>query len=207
MTKIIIYIIFLIISALIWLSMPNWAINIICLALCNGLVVLGLLVLIRSGLISFGQGLYYCIGGYSAALAYIFLSIKEALFLIIISMIVCFLISFILGFFVRRYRGIFFAMLNLAFSMILFGAIVKSVLLGSTDGFSIRDVSILGFTSPDGNRLNIYVYFFIIMTSFVSIGLLHKYLNSSSGRIMEAIRENEIRVEYLGINVAKEIHK
>ena len=48
-----------------------------------------------------------------------------------------FIVSFFLGFFVRRFRGIFFAMLNLALSMILFGIIVKSVSLGSTDGFGI----------------------------------------------------------------------
>ena len=35
-------------------------------------------------------------------------------------------IAFVLGFLLARYRGIFFAMLSLAFSMILYGLLVKS---------------------------------------------------------------------------------
>ena len=36
------------------------------LALGKGMVVLGLMLLMRTGLVSFGQGLYYCLGAYAA---------------------------------------------------------------------------------------------------------------------------------------------
>ena len=36
-------------------------------------------------------------------------------------------------------------MMNLALSMIIYGIIVKSFSLGSTDGFGIKDLSYLGF--------------------------------------------------------------
>ena len=52
----------------------------------------------------------------------------------------------------RRFRGIFFAMLNLALSMILFGIIVKSISLGSTDGFGIKDITYFSFTIEDEKR-------------------------------------------------------
>ena len=55
---------FLIFLLLSWFILPDWSLNIVCLACSNGLVVLGLLVLMRAGLISFGHGLYYCLGGY-----------------------------------------------------------------------------------------------------------------------------------------------
>ena len=148
------YILFAILAIFSWFLCPSWVINIVCIALCNALVVLGLLVLIRAGLISFGHGLYFSLGGYSVALAYLLFNIKEAILLIIIAIFACFVLSFLLGFFIRKYRGIFFAMLNLAFSMILFGIIVKSVSLGSTDGFGIKEITILGTNSSDGNRLN-----------------------------------------------------
>ena len=48
-----------------WLS-PAWAQSLAILALGKGLVVLGLLLLMRCGLVSFGQGLYYCLGAYAA---------------------------------------------------------------------------------------------------------------------------------------------
>ena len=102
------------------------------------IVVLSLLVLMRAGLISFGHGLYYCLGGYSVAISYNFLNIHDAFLLLLITIIVGGLTSFLLGFFVRKFRGIFFAMMNLALSMILFGIIVKIISLGSTDGFGIK---------------------------------------------------------------------
>ena len=150
-----------------WFLIPDYAINLVCLAFCNGLVVLGLLMLMRVGLVSFGHGMYYCLGGYAVAMTYNFLDIKEAFILIFIAAILGLVISLILGFFVRRFRGIFFAMLNLALSMILFGIIVKSVTLGSTDGFGIKEAYYLGQTINNESRLNLYSYSFIITTSAV----------------------------------------
>ena len=46
--------------------LPSWAIFLVTLSLAKGLVVLGLLLLMRTGLVSFGQGLYYAIGAYAA---------------------------------------------------------------------------------------------------------------------------------------------
>ena len=48
-----------------WL-LPSWAQSLAVLALGKGLVVLGLLLLMRCGLVSFGQGLFYCLGAYAA---------------------------------------------------------------------------------------------------------------------------------------------
>ena len=191
----------------IWFLIPDYAINTVSLSFCNGLVVLGLLLLMRLGLVSFGHGMYYCLGGYAVAMTYNFLNIKEAIFLIFIAIIVGFITSFALGFFVRRFRGIFFAMLNLALSMILFGIIVKSVSLGSTDGFGIKEVYYFGQIIEGEKRLNIYSYSFIIILSGIMMLLVMKYLKSSSGKMLDAIRENEIRAAYLGITVDRHIHK
>ena len=145
-----------------WFLLPDYAINIISLSFCNGLVILGLLLLMRAGLISFGHGMYYCLGGYAVAMTYNFLQIKEVFVLIAFSILTGFIVSFFLGFFVRRFRGIFFAMLNLALSMILFGIIVKSVSLGSTDGFGIKDLTYFSQTIEDEKRLNIFSYLLIL---------------------------------------------
>ena len=91
----------------IWFILPDWSLNIVCLACCNGLVVLGLLVLMRAGLISFGHGLYYCLGGYSVAIAYNFLDIRDAFLLILFAIALGGVVSYSLGFFVRKFRGIF----------------------------------------------------------------------------------------------------
>tara|TARA_B100001989_G_scaffold199550_1_gene148096 strand:+ start:2443 stop:3420 length:978 start_codon:yes stop_codon:yes gene_type:complete len=189
-----------------WFILPDWSLNIVCLACCNGLVVLGLLVLMRAGLISFGHGLYYCLGGYTVAIAYNFLNVKDAFILLSIAIIFGGLLSYLLGFFVRKFRGIFFAMMNLALSMILFGIIVKSVSLGSTDGFGIKELTYFGYKSSEQIRLHIVSYFFIISVTFICIFLVSKYIKSPIGKMVLAIKDNEIRANYLGINVSKQIH-
>mgnify|MGYP001280634829 FL=1 len=189
-----------------WFFLPSWSLNIICLACSNGLVVLGLLVLMRAGLISFGHGLYYCLGGYTVAISYNFFNIHDAFLLIAMTLLTGGLTSFLLGFFVRRFRGIFFAMMNLALSMILFGIIVKSISLGSTDGFGIKSLTYLSYEIKDQVRLNIVSYYFIISVSFICILVISRYTASPIGKTVLAIKDNEIRANYLGINVSKQIH-
>ena len=203
----ILLLIFILFFMLSWFFLPNYAINTICFSFCNGLVILGLLILMRAGLISFGHGMYYCLGGYAVAMTYNFFNIKEAILLTFIALLVGFFVSLLLGFFVRRFRGIFFAMLNMALSMILFGIIVKSVSLGSTDGFGIKNVTYLGQVIEGDQRLNTYSYSFIIFISGIFMYAVLKFLNSPAGKVLEAIKENEIRASYLGINVNLHLHK
>ena len=92
---------------------PDWAQNIIILALGKGLVVLGLMLLIRTGLVSFGQGLYYCLGAYAAAsVGRIFhlpdsILTSDALLVPAVGGIVAGIVALILGFLLARYRAIF----------------------------------------------------------------------------------------------------
>ena len=69
----------------------------------------------RAGLISFGHGLYYCLGGYAVAIAYNFLNITDAFLLILFAIVLGAIVSYFLGYFVRKFRGIFFAMMNWLF--------------------------------------------------------------------------------------------
>ena len=120
----------------------------------------------RAGLISFGHGLYYCLGGYTVAISYNFLNIHDAFFCINYSYCRGVHIYFI-RFFVRKFRGIFFAMMNLALSMILFGIIVKSVSLGSTDGFGIKNLTYFGFEIKNQHTFKYCFLFFYNILSFI----------------------------------------
>ena len=42
--------------------LPRWAMFLITVSLCYGTVVLGMMLLMRTGVVSFGHGLYYCLG-------------------------------------------------------------------------------------------------------------------------------------------------
>jgi len=179
--------------------MPAWLRFIGTVALANALVVLGLLLLMRTGLVSFGQGLYYCIGGYAAGIGGKDLGITDAFALLGLGIVASAAIAAILGILLCRYREIFFAMFSMAFSMILYGLLSKSQALGSTDGFNVVQPTFLGY-APDGASVKIWVFGLAVVLTF-GVGIaLHHHLRSGLGYASEAVRDNEIRVEYLGVS-------
>jgi ABC-type branched-subunit amino acid transport system permease subunit len=185
--------------------MPSWLVFLLTIAFAKGLVVLGLVVMMRAGLVSFGQGLYFGLGAYAAGLATNFLGVNDAIALIALGGLVSATAGYLLGFIMARYREIFFAMLSLALSMILYGILVRSAALGSTDGFNLPPPNFFGF-AVNGQTGRLLVY---ALSTILAIGismLLHRFVNSPAGVIGEAILTNEIRVEYLGTSVTGVLH-
>lgn len=189
-----------------WWWLPAWAANMLALALANGLVVLGLTIQIRAGLVSFGQALYYGLGAYAAAMLGHFAGVSDVFVTVAAGAAAAAGVAFPLGFLLARYRGIFFAMLSLAFSMILFGLLTNSAALGSTDGFGVPAPTFLAFAPAENARLTVFLFALVAALAFAIAAAAHRYLQSTMGHIGEAIRENEVRVEYLGASVRRAIH-
>ena len=185
--------------------LPEWALFIAIISLAKGLVVLGLIVLWRAGLVSFGQGLFYGLGAYTVGILPAHIGFSDAFVLVAAATIIAGVIAYILGFLLSKYREIFFAMLCLAFSMILYGVLVKSEALGSTDGFHVAPVSYAGFT-PSVEDSGLALYVFTVLVVVVAGALTARYLRSIMGQLSTAVRENELRVEYLGFSVRKVVH-
>ncbi|MBU6456735.1 MAG: branched-chain amino acid ABC transporter permease [Bradyrhizobium sp.] len=189
--------------------LPDWAQSLLILAFGKGLVVLGLLLLIRTGLVSFGQGLYYCLGAYAAVSASKILAfpdlMSDALAMPLFGGVVAGVLGLVLGFLLARYRAIFFAMLSLAFSMILYGLLIKMSVLGSSDGFNIDYRTLAGIKLPDGMKLYA-LYALSTLLVFIATACLHRYLRSHLGRLAPAVRDNELRVEYMGSSVRYVVH-
>lgn len=184
---------------------PQWALFMLTIAAANGLVVLGLMLFLRAGLISFGQALFFCTGAYTTGLLALMFNLTEMSILVIASGIAGGLIAYLLGFLVAKYRGIFFGLLSLAFSMILYGLLAKTEALGSTDGFNVPAVSIFGWLPSDETKrsaiLGMAFLVIIICVSFVNA-----LLKGPRGLLLTAIRDNEIRAEYMGASAKRTIH-
>jgi branched-chain amino acid transport system permease protein len=185
--------------------LPQWVLFLVTVSFGKGLVVLGLFLLMRTGLVSFGQGLYYCLGAYTAGSLGLSLGLSDAILSLLCGAAVAGFVAFILGFLLANYRGIFFAMLSLAFSMILYGLLVKTALLGSTDGFNVAVPTLFGFSFS--GRWSRYAVFALACLS-VSLAALfmNHYLKTPLGRLSPAIKDNELRVEYMGASVRRAIH-
>jgi ABC-type branched-subunit amino acid transport system permease subunit len=176
---------------------PQWLVFMAMLVLAKGVVVLGLLVLMRCGLVSFGQGLYFGIGAYAAALMSHHLHIADAAAMLAAGAMAAGFTAALLGLLLAKYREIFFAMLSLAVSMILYGLLVKSAALGSTDGFNLHARSFLGVALAAGAERRVFLAAGAVL-AIVAALLTHRLLGGHWGRLSTAVRDNELRVSYLG---------
>lgn len=184
---------------------PQWALFMLTIAAANGLVVLGLMLFLRAGLISFGQALFFCTGAYTTGLLALTLNLTEMSVLILASGVAGGVIAYLLGFLVAKYRGIFFGLLSLAFSMILYGLLAKTEALGSTDGFNVPAVTIFGWLPGDEIKRTaiLGMAFLVIM---ICVSFVNALLKGPRGLLLTAIRDNEIRAEYMGASAKRTIH-
>lgn len=184
-----------------WLKLP------LILGLCYGLAALGIVVLLRAGQISFGHAMYACIAGYVVA----FLGQRypglDGLLLIVAGTLVSVLASMLIGAFVVRYREIFFGMLNLAISMVLFTVLGKFYnLTGGTDGLRISRPEMLGF-QLERAPFELFLLVLVLGVSLLVIFGVQRFFESSSGQALSAIKTNETRLEYLGVSARKVLWK
>jgi len=185
--------------------LPRWALFLLTISLAKGLVVLGLLLLMRTGLVSFGQGLYFAVGAYAAGMLPAAPGLSDAVTMVLVGGAAAGVVAAICGLLLARYRAIFFAMLSLAFSMILYGLLVKTSALGSTDGFNVAARTVAGIDA--GGPYGRYAVFALTaLTAFGATLWLHRFLGSHFGRLAPAVRDNELRVEYLGASVRNVVH-
>jgi len=182
-----------------WFS-PKWLTFLVTMAAANGLVSLGIVALMRGGVVPFGQGMVFAAGGYTAALVYNKLGFTDALGLALAGGIAAVLIAAPFAPLLARYRGIFFAMLTLALSMVAYGALMKLDVLGGSDGFNLGRPTLLGQKLPAA-RVG-YILYLVTIGFAVGMALLARiYFSSTRGLVTLAVRENELRVEYLGGSV------
>ncbi|MEX0959124.1 MAG: branched-chain amino acid ABC transporter permease [Burkholderiales bacterium] len=185
---------------------PRWAMFLTNIALCYGIAVLGMMLLMRTGLVSFGHGLYFCLGAYAAGTLEMLFGVSDMALMLLAATVLSGVVAAILGLLLRKYREIFFAMLSLAFSMILYGLLVKSSSLGSSDGFNVTARTLFGFNLANAPYERYVIYAITVICAFAAAVAIHKYLASHNGRLAGAIRDNELRVEYMGASVRNTIH-
>src|SRR5215471_4736664 len=159
--------------------LPDWIASLVTIAFANALVVLGLIAR--------------------------WTGFTDAIALVLLGGIGAGLVAALVGFLLARYREIFFAMLSLALSMILYGVLVKTESLGSTDGFSVATPTFLGY-APHGQALSLSLYWLTLAVDAIAAVLVAGYFRSVTGALAAPIRDNEIRVEFLGVSVTRVIH-
>jgi len=204
-------------NLLVWLVLltaPFWLVGI------GGYVELGTRVLIYAlaamalnfllgytGVLSFGHAAYFGLGGYGTAMTikYLYPSTPLAMLVGIVAGTVA---AGIIGPLIVRLRGVYFAMVTIAFGQVFYFIAFKwSSVTGGDDGLSAwqRQPIDFGFASLDILGDNKALYYFVLAVFALCVGAMAFLLRSPFGRTLMAIRENERRARFLGIPVDRHI--
>jgi branched-chain amino acid transport system permease protein len=187
-------------AALFGRALPTWTLSLATVAASNALIALGIVVLARTGNVSFGQGLFFAGGGYGVALIANAWGITDAVAQMLIGAVCGGLLGLVIGPLIARYSGIFFGMLTLALSMVLYAALVKTTALGGSDGFNVGRPSLFGIVFTDPREADFMLYAVTVVTTGLAGIAATILFRSELGLLSLAVRENSLRVEYLGIS-------
>jgi branched-chain amino acid transport system permease protein len=182
-------------------------------ALAGRVVVLGLaamsfnLLLGFTGVMSFGHAAYFGLGAYGAGLTLKYLAASTPL-AILAGVLLGGLAGTLFGLLIVRRRGVYFAMVTIAFGQICYYIAYRwNSLTGGDDGLRgfQRQPLHIGDWTIDIQNNPVLFYYFIAAVFAICIGLMAFLLRSPFGRTLLAIRENERRARFLGIPVERHI--
>jgi branched-chain amino acid transport system permease protein len=165
-----------------------------------GLFALGYNVCLGyTGMLSFGHAAYFGIGAYTAGIVLIRLW-QNIWFSLLCALFIGGVTAFILGYMCIKRRGIYFAMLTLAFAQLLYFVGFQWVdLTGGDNG--LRNIpavplSIFGFSIDIYSPLRFY--FFVLLFVALSLLAINLILQSPFGHVLQAVRENDQRAKSCG---------
>jgi branched-chain amino acid transport system permease protein len=182
-------------------------------ALAGRVLVLGLaamgfnMLLGFTGQMSFGHAAYFGLGAYGAGLTLKFLAASTPLAMLMGTLLGG-LAGTLFGLLIVRRRGVYFAMVTVAFGQVAFYiAYSWNDLTGGYDGLRgfVRAPINLGPAVIDIASNEYAFYYFLLFVFAVAVGLMAFILRSPFGRTLLAIRENERRARFLGIPVERHI--
>ena len=192
------------------LSMPFWLAAIGGYTeLASRIVVMGLaamslnFLLGFTGVLSFGHAAYFGLGAYGVAMAIKYLG-AGTIPAMALGMLVATLAAMVIGALIVKRRGVYFAMVTIAFGQVFyFLAFRWNSLTGGDDGLTgwHRMPIDFGFARLDIFGSDKAFYYFALAAFAVCVGAMAMLLASPFGRTLIAIRENERRARFLGLPI------
>jgi len=193
------------------LAIPLW------LPLFGGYLALGTRVLVLglaamslnfllgfTGVLSFGHAAYFGLGAYGTGLA-LKLMTHSTPFALVCGVLLGGIAGALLGALIVRRRGVYFAMVTIAFGQVFyFIAFRWNSLTGGDDGLRgfERQPLDFGAWTADILRDSTMFFYFVLALFALAAGAMGLLLRSPFGRSLLAIRENERRARFLGIPVS-----
>jgi branched-chain amino acid transport system permease protein len=165
------------------------------------------LLLGYTGLLSFGHSAFFGTGAYSVALLVKYLGVSSMEVFIAVGLAVSIALSALFGFVCVRYTRIFFSILTLALSQVIWSLAFKFFWVsGGTDGIRVPKPTLLAgklsFTGSEGFMQFISAYYYYVLVLFLGcVAVMWLIVHSPFGKALQAIRDNETRAEFVGVGV------
>lgn len=174
--------------------------------LIYGLFALGFNLLYGyTGLLSFGHAAYWGLGAYGTGIALARLQVTSLWGALGAGLLLAGVGGAVIGFFCLRRRGIYFAMLSLAFAQLLyFIAFHLADVTGGDDGLRgirVPALELPGVSLSLDSSLRFYYFAFVIVT--LALLVLKRILDSPFGAVLQAIRENSDRAAACGYDIRR----
>ena len=164
------------------------------------------LLLGYTGLLSFGHSAYFGVGAYAVALMVKYLRVTSMELFLVGAIVASVLITALFGVVCVRYTRIFFGILTLALSQVLWSLAFKFFwVTGGTDGLRVPTPSLFaGLVTGAGDKIAFMshaYYYYVLITFCVCVALMWVIVNSPFGMALQAIRDNETRAEFVGVQI------
>ena len=156
-----------------------------------------------TGVLSFGHAAYFGLGAYGTAMAIKYWGVGS-IPAIVLGVVVATIAAMIIGALIIKLRGVYFAMVTIAFGQVFyFIAFRWNAVTGGDDGLTgWRRLPInFGFADLDIVQNDRAFYYFALAIFAVCVAAMAVLLNSPFGRSLIAIRENERRARFLGVPI------
>ena len=160
-----------------------------------------------TGVLSFGHAAYFGLGAYGVGMTLKYLAPSTPLG-ILVGVVVGALAAALIGALIVKLRGVYFAMVTIAFGQVFFFIAFRwNSVTGGDDGLTgwSRQPLNLGFGNIDIAGNGTAFYYLVLALFAAAVGIMAVLLRSPFGRTLLAIRENERRARFLGIPVEQHI--
>ena len=165
------------------------------------------LLLGSTGLLSFGHSAYFGIGAYTVALMVKYWHVRSMELFLLGTIVTSLVISALFGYVCVRYTRIFFGILTLALSQVLWGLAFQFYgVTGGTDGLRVPTPSLLGLPAQTEDKVLFLAgpyYYFVLALFVLGVLLMWVIVNSPFGKALQAIRDNETRAAFIGIQIRR----
>jgi branched-chain amino acid transport system permease protein len=167
------------------------------------------LLLGYTGLLSFGHSAYFGIGAYAVAFVAEHLGRYPMEFYLLIAIPAVAIVSALFGFVCVRHTQIFFGILTLALSQVIYSLVLKFYwVTGGSDGLRVPRPALLfglmNFSGPHGFPQFITSYYYYVLAVFiVCVAIMWVIVHSPFGKTLQAIRDNEVRARFLGVRIRR----